>query len=108
MIFTDTQKLKEAGIDSKYWDECYITPDGTIFTPVIDESGNVLKSGTAAYNEWIESSNIPDVPMPTLQEQMAKMLLTQAKQESKINDINKTNAQLMLKVAELEGEKKNV
>ncbi len=48
----DFKKLRKAGIDEKYWEYCFISPDGEIFTPLTEESGNVLLNGYDAYNEW--------------------------------------------------------
>lgn len=104
----DTQKLKDAGIDPKYWDSCYITADGMIFTPITDESGEVLKSGALAYNEWEQNQGMEVPQLPTEQQQLAALMIAQAKQENAINEINKTNAQLLLKIAALEGGAKNV
>lgn len=104
----DNQKLQEAGIDPKYWDSCYISADGMIFTPITDESGEVVKSGVLAYNEWEQNQGVQIPQLPTEQQQLAALIMAQAKQENTINEINKTNAQLLLKVAALEGGAKNV
>ncbi len=104
----DTQKLQEAGIDPKYWDSCYIANDGTIFTPITDESGQVVKTGSAAYNEWELNLGVEVPQMPTEQQQLAQLIMAQAKNEAAINEINKTNAQLLLKLAQLEGGSLNV
>lgn len=104
----DTQKLKEAGIAPEYWEDCYIDADGMIFTPATDENGEIIKNGAQVYNEWVQNVGADTPAAPTTEESVAALILAQAKQESLINELNRTNAQLMLKVAQLEGGAANV
>ncbi|MFT8350104.1 hypothetical protein [Clostridium saccharoperbutylacetonicum] len=50
---TDNQKeiLTQANIPIEWWDNCYITDTNMIFTPLLDEKENILKTGTEVYNE---------------------------------------------------------
>lgn len=42
--------LRQALIPESIWEYCYII-DGMIYTPLMDEGGNVLKAGNEIYNE---------------------------------------------------------
>ena len=51
----DTEKLIRANIPEALWDACYLSEDGTIFTPFTGEDGTIRKTGEEMYQEWIEN-----------------------------------------------------
>ena len=67
--------LKAAFVTESEWENCYITEDSMIFTPLYDDSGYMLKTGEQAYNDYITAIANPPIPSPTLQEQINAMLM---------------------------------
>ena len=67
--------LKAAFVPESEWENCYITEDSMIFTPLYDDSGYMLKTGEQAYNEYISAISNPTTPEPTEQEQINAMLM---------------------------------
>ena len=67
--------LKAAFVPESEWENCYITEDSMIFTPLYDDSGYMLKTGEQAYNDYITAIANPPIPSPTLQEQINAMLM---------------------------------
>lgn len=45
--------LINACIPNEWWDNCYISDNGMIFTPLFDLDGNMIKTGTEVYKEYI-------------------------------------------------------
>lgn len=64
----DIEKLRSANIPESWWEKCYITADGMIFTPQFNENGEITKTGEQAYNEWI--ANKDKVVPPTLDDRV--------------------------------------
>ena len=71
----NTEILRNAFIPESAWEDCYISDDGMIFTPRYDDSGDMLKTGEQAYNEYISAISNPSTPEPTEQEQINAMLM---------------------------------
>ena len=69
----NTEILRNAFIPESEWDNCYISDDGMIFTPLYAENGEMLKTGEQAYNDYISASE--NSPLPTEQEQINAMLM---------------------------------
>ena len=57
---TDEQKeiLIKANIPESWWDNCYITEEKMIFTPLYDLETRVimLKTGKEVYEGWLEQN----------------------------------------------------
>ena len=51
----DTEKFAQANIPEAFWDACYLSKDGTIFTPLTGEDGSIQKTGEEMYQEWLEN-----------------------------------------------------
>ena len=71
----NNETLKAAFVPESEWENCYITEDSMIFTPLYDDSGYMLKTGEQAYNDYITAIANPPIPSPTLQEQINAMLM---------------------------------
>lgn len=61
--------LKNANIPEDWWDNCYISDKGQIFTPLKDGEGNIIKTGEQVYNEDYLN---PPTPTPTTEELLLK------------------------------------
>lgn len=51
----EMEKLAQANIPEALWDACYLSEDGTIFTPLTDEDGAIRKTGEEIYLEWLDN-----------------------------------------------------
>ncbi len=51
----EMEKLAQANIPEALWDACYLSEDGTIFTPLTGEDGAIQKTGEEMYQEWLEN-----------------------------------------------------
>lgn len=71
----NTEILNEANINESEWDNCYISDDGMIFTPLYDDNGQMLKTGEQAYNDYRSAMTNPPMPEPTQQEQINAMMM---------------------------------
>lgn len=67
--------LLNACIPESEWNNCYISDDGMIFTPLHDDNGQIIKTGEQMYNDYLESVENPTVPEPTEQEKINAMLM---------------------------------
>ena len=71
----NTEILKKAFIPESEWENCYISDDGMIFTPLYDDNGGMVQTGEQAYNDYITAIANPTIPEPTEQEQINAMLM---------------------------------
>ena len=69
----NNEKLKIAGIPPEQWQYCYISDDGTIWTPSTDESGAVIKSGKELYDYHLQNKDniLSDNELEKLKKELA-------------------------------------
>ena len=58
------EKLLAANIPEEWREDCYITEDGTIFTPRYDEDGTTFSTGEEAYAAYMAELETPPVTQP--------------------------------------------
>lgn len=85
------EKLKAAGIPPEQWEYCYISDDGTIWTPSTDEDGTVLANGKDMYDYYIShKDDPPPTPDPGEDDEQVQLLKKQiAELQSKLDDIER-------------------
>ncbi|MCE4722093.1 hypothetical protein LVU47_07830 [Clostridioides difficile] len=49
-------------------DNYFVTEDKQLFTPSINEIGEITKTGEEVYNEWLELQKNPPKPQPSIEE----------------------------------------
>ena len=74
------QKLIAANIPEELWETCFVTEDGMIFTPWLDDEGNILDNGEKVYQKWLKNKEQIDIcPPKTVEERLAE-----AEQENRL------------------------
>lgn len=85
------QILENAYIPQEWWENCFITEDEMIFTPLFNEEGLVTKTGEQVHAEWLANKENPPVPEPTeieVLQQENKMLKAQVEALSATSDFH--------------------
>lgn len=67
------QILENAYIPQEWWEDCFITEDKMIFTPLFDEDGVITKTGTEVHAEWLANKDKPPVVEETDKEKIARL-----------------------------------
>lgn len=62
--------LENAYIPQEWWENCFITEDEMIFTPLFDEEGVVTKTGEQVHAEWLANKDKPVEPEITDKEKI--------------------------------------
>jgi chitodextrinase len=77
----ETQEiLRQANIPEDWWENCYITEDGEICTPVFSEEGELILTGEESYQKIISQPETP--PAPT-ENPVEKAVITLARMQAK-------------------------
>ena len=58
------EKLIAAGIPAALRPYCYISGDGTIFTPQLTDAGELLHTGEELYRFWVDNKGKVPKPVP--------------------------------------------
>lgn len=62
--------LQNAYIPEEWWENCFVTDDEMIFTPLFNETGEITKTGEQVYTEWLENKDKPVEPEITDKEKI--------------------------------------
>ena len=76
--------LINIGVSSVDIENCFITKDGKIFTPLKDEDGNVLKKGEQIYREWLANK---DKSIGTEENLIDKLILDNINMQMQIDNL---------------------
>ena len=91
----DTEKFAQANIPEAFWDACYLSKDGTIFTPLTGEDGSIQKTGEEMYQEWLENRGKEPEAGPSELELLRQQVAALQAQIDSLMGAGKADSQLL-------------